>query len=146
MADLLLQTELSSDERFKLLVTNVPVEMAEEKPPVNPSKSGNFLVDKKAVGIDWKHTTSSWLNRNTKTHVFTRVINIYEDSDIDEPDDQITWQSREIKASEIKTGLTGEGYLLKTTYYNHANVKYSTVRRVITTVQSFKNNEIGKAL
>ncbi len=145
MADLLLQTELSSDERFRLLVTNVPVEMAGEKPPANPSKSGNHLVDKKAVGIDWKHTTSSWLNRNTKTCIFTRVINI-DDSDDDEPDGQISWQSREIKVAEIKACLTGEGYLLKTTYYNHTNVKYSTVRRVVTTVQSLKNNEIGKAL
>jgi hypothetical protein len=101
MADLLLQKELSSDERFRLLVTNVPVEMAGEKPPANPSKSGNYLVDKKAVGIDWKHTTSSWLNRNTKTRVFTRVINI-DDSDDDEPDDEISRQRREIKSAEIK--------------------------------------------
>ena len=67
MTDLPLQKELSCNERFRLLVTNVPVEMAREKPPANPSKSGNYLVDKKAVGIDWKHTTSLWLNRNTKT-------------------------------------------------------------------------------
>lgn len=146
MADLLAQTELSSDDKFKLLVTNVPVEMAREKPPVDPSESGNYLVDKNLVGIDWKHTTSSWLNRNSKTRIFTQLININEHSNDDEPDDQITWQSREIKASEIKTGLTGEGYILKTTYYNHANVKYSNVRRVITTVRSFKNNKIGKAL
>ncbi|CAB4035361.1 Hypothetical predicted protein [Paramuricea clavata] len=49
MADLLLQKELSSDERFRLLVTNVPVEMAGEKPPANLSKVGITLSTRRRL-------------------------------------------------------------------------------------------------
>ena len=133
-SDLLYKSDLSSEDRFKLLVTDVLVELTREKPPPNPSKSGNYLVDKNAIGVDWKHTSSSWLNRNTKTRIFRRLIRLDNSGD-DDPDDAISW-----------AGLQGEGYLLKTTYYNHANEKYSAVRRVITTVESFKNHETGKAI
>ena len=60
VATLLEKTELSS-------------ELVDQKPPVNPERSGNHLIDKEAIGIDWKHTSSSWLNRNTKLRAFKQT-------------------------------------------------------------------------
>ncbi|XP_028412490.1 uncharacterized protein LOC114535325 [Dendronephthya gigantea] len=109
-SDLLYKSDLSSEDRFKLLVTDVPVELAQEKPPPNPSKSGNYLVDKNAIGVDWKHTSSSWLNRNTKTRIFRRLIRL-DDSDDDDSDDAISWQSKEIKAKDIKGAVSPHAHL-----------------------------------
>lgn len=136
-ADLLLtKTTLSSDERFRLLVTDVPVEKATERPPVAPSATGNHLVDKAAAGVDWKHTSSSWLNRNTKIRLFRKT-------------GEAAWHSQEVKAKELAAGGPcdhGEGYVVRTTYYNHANPKYSAVKRVVTEVQSFERSTFGKGI
>ena len=48
-AKLLLKEELSSFDRFKLLVLGVPIKKAIAQPPINPSKSVNILVDKEAA-------------------------------------------------------------------------------------------------
>ncbi len=140
VATLLEKTELSSEEKFRLLVTDVPFDLVDQKPPVNPERSGNHLIDKEAIGIDWKHTSSSWLNRNTKLRAFKQTQSKESEGDS-------SWENTATKATDIKAGrLQGEGFLLKTTYFNHANPKYSSVRRIITEVQSFKNNQFGKRI
>ncbi len=132
--DLLKKDIFSAAERFQLLVKDVLMEHA-TPPPVSPEKSGIYLVDKVLCDVDWKHTTTSWLNRNTKVRLFTKLI-----------DDAGTesWRNQEIKPNQIKKVLDGEGYLLRVTYYNHANPKYSEVKRIISEVQGFKDNDFGK--
>ena len=98
--------------------------------PVNPSRSGNHLIDKVAI-VNWKRASSSWLNRNTKIRLFNKATDQTKDGE----QNRTGWNNREIKTAEIKTGyLEGNGYQLKTTYFNHANSKYSAVRRIITEV------------
>ena len=137
-AALLEKNELSSDEKFRLLVTEVPFDLVDKKPPFNPEQSGNHLIDKEATGVDWKHTSSSWVNRNTKLRVFRQA---------ESNEGDISWENTATKATDIQAGLQGDGFLLKTTYFNHANPKYySSVRRIITEVQSFNNNQFGKKI
>ncbi len=98
-------------------------------------QSGIHLVEKVLWGVDWKHTTTSWLNWKTKVRMFTKLI-----------DDTGTesWRNKEIKPNQIEQGLDGKGYLLRVTYDNHANPKYSEVKRIISEVQGFKDNDFGK--
>ena len=83
-----------------MLVTNIPVAKATEPPPITPSATG--LVDKGAVSVDWKHTSSSWLNRNTKMCLFRETA-------------EGAYQNREVKTKELAACTDGEGYVMKTT-------------------------------
>ncbi len=94
-------------EKFRLLVTDVPFDLVDQKPPVSPERSGNHLIDKEAIGIDWKHTSSSWLNRNTKLRVFKQTQS--KESEVGS-----SWENTATKATDIKAGrLQGEGFLFK---------------------------------
>ena len=98
---------LSSEEIFNILILNVNYEAACSNPPVNPSSSSQYVVDK-ALNEDWKHTSSTWTNVAVKYRLFQR----------DPDDDYLKWLNTSTTIGKMRANdCNGTGYVIKLTYY-----------------------------